>query len=179
MASDTEQAVLEHELAELQSRVEKLEAAEKALRRANRAHRALSQCNHSLTRATDESQFLYEICRIMVEVCGYRLAWIGYAEQDAGKTVCPVAHAGFENGYLQTVNVSWADATRGRGPVGGFHTHRATEYCPRRADGPELWSLAGGGQQTGLCVGAWAPARDGRRPRHGRHGRLCGGIGRF
>ena len=46
------------------------------------------------------------------------MVWIGLAEQDEGKTVRPVAHAGFEKGYLETLNITWADTERGRGPTG-------------------------------------------------------------
>jgi len=54
----------------------------------------------------------------LVEVGGFRLVWVGYAEQDEAKSVRPVAHAGFEEGYLATLNITWADEERGRGPTG-------------------------------------------------------------
>lgn len=92
--------------------------AEKELRKANRALKVLSKCNEVLVRAADEAVLLQEICRLLVEDGGYRLAWIGFAEQDAAKTVRPVAQAGFEKGYLDTVNITWADSERGRGPTG-------------------------------------------------------------
>jgi len=43
---------------------------------------------------------LDELCRVIIQVGGYRFVWIGYAENDAQKTVTPVAHAGFEDGFL-------------------------------------------------------------------------------
>ena len=46
------------------------------------------------------------------------MVWIGLAEEDEGKTVRPVAQAGFEEGYLETFNITWADTERGRGPTG-------------------------------------------------------------
>lgn len=48
----------------------------------------------------DEAALLEGIGRLLVEEGGYRLAWVGFAEQDAAKTVRPVAQAGFEGGYL-------------------------------------------------------------------------------
>ncbi len=92
--------------------------AEEALRRANRAYRTLSECNQALVRATEESPWLSEMCRILVEIGGYRLAWIGLAEQDAKKTIRPAAHAGHAAGYLEALDITWADTERGRGPVG-------------------------------------------------------------
>jgi PAS domain S-box-containing protein len=87
-------------------------------RRIDRARQALSRCNQALVRAGDEPQFLRELCRVIVEVAGYRLCWVGSAEHDEAKSVRPVAHAGYEDGYLKTVRVTWADTERGHGPVG-------------------------------------------------------------
>jgi PAS domain S-box-containing protein len=92
--------------------------AEEGLRRATRAFKTLSAVDHALVHARDESSLLEEICRIIVEVGGYRLAWVGFALDDGAQTVQPVAQAGFEEGYLQTVNITWADTERGRGPTG-------------------------------------------------------------
>ena len=94
------------------------EAANQELLRVNRTLRTVSSCNQALVYATEESAFLQQICRIIVEVGGYRLAWVGYAEQDEAKTVRPVAHAGYEEGYLALLNITWSDTERGRGPAG-------------------------------------------------------------
>jgi PAS domain-containing protein len=70
-----------------------------------------------------------------VDVSGYRLAWVGYAEHDEHKTVRPVAHAGFEDGYLDTVRITWADSERGRGPVGAaIRTARPSVFQNIHAD---------------------------------------------
>ena len=92
--------------------------AEERLRRSNRALLALSSCNKALIRAKDEAELLQQICQIIVEKTGYRLCWVGYADHDEAKTVRPVAQTGFEEEYLQTVNITWADTERGRGPTG-------------------------------------------------------------
>ena len=92
--------------------------AEKELRRLNRALRVLSSSNQALVRAQAESQLPQEICRILVDEGGYRIAWIGFAEHDAEKTLRPVACAGVEEGYLASAKLSWADTERGRGPGG-------------------------------------------------------------
>ncbi len=92
--------------------------AEAELHRVNRALCMLSDSNQSLIRTTDETGLLNEICRIVIETGGYRMAWVGFAEHDEAKTVRPVAHAGFELGYLESANLTWADCERGRGPGG-------------------------------------------------------------
>ena len=101
--------------------------AEEELRKANRALRVLSECNQTVVRATEESDLLHQICRLIVEVGEYRLAWVGFAEQDKKKSVRPVAQTGFEEGYLETLNITWADTARGRGPTGT--AIRSGEYC--------------------------------------------------
>ena len=92
--------------------------AEEALRRSNRRLRALSNCNQALVHATDEAALVQEICEIIVEQAGYRLAWVGFAEQGAAKAVRPIAQAGFAEGYVALANITWADKARGRGPIG-------------------------------------------------------------
>ena len=93
-----------------------------ALQRVNRAHKTLSAGNRTVVRAKDEQTLLEEMCRVIVEVGGYRLAWIGYAEHDEHKTVRVAAQFGFDGGIealLKAVgNVSWADVDRGQGPAG-------------------------------------------------------------
>src|SRR5665213_155581 len=86
--------------------------------RLNRALMMAVAANHALMQSTDEIQLLQNICNIAVEIGGYRMAWIGYAEHDEAKSIRPVSHAGSETGYLETANISWGDSERGRGPGG-------------------------------------------------------------
>ncbi len=92
--------------------------AERELRKLNRVLQAKSRSSEAMMRASDELGYLNEACRIIVEDCGYALVWVGYAQNDEGKTVRPVAHAGFDEGYLESIQITWADVDRGRGPVG-------------------------------------------------------------
>jgi len=92
--------------------------AEQELRRVNRTLRTISKCNQVTVRAADECHLLDNICGILVRSGGYRMAWVGYAENDEGRSVRPVAHAGFEEGYLQTASITWADTESGREPTG-------------------------------------------------------------
>ncbi len=88
------------------------------LRRANRALTAISNANSILLHSDNETLILKEMCQMIINVTGYRLAWVGYAEQDQNKSVRPMAQAGFESGYLENINISWADNELGRGPTG-------------------------------------------------------------
>ncbi len=91
---------------------------EMQLIRINRANRALSRCNEALVRAWNETNFLQQVCNIIVEEGDYRLCWVGRAESDEARSVVPLAQAGFEEGYLNTLQITWADSERGHGPTG-------------------------------------------------------------
>lgn len=92
--------------------------AEEELQRANRALKALSKCKEAMIRAEDEPSLLNDICTIVVDVGGYRLAWIGYIESDEMRTVRPVARAGYDEGYVDNLKIALNDPIRGNGPTG-------------------------------------------------------------
>ena len=98
--------------------ITKRKQAEEQLRRLNRSLQALVHSDRALLRLTGEPEYLQEVCRIIVEDCGHAMVWVGFAENDEGKTIRPVAAAGFEQGYLDTIRLTWADTERGRGPTG-------------------------------------------------------------
>ena len=100
---------------------------ENAAARLNSSLLALSRCNRVLWQARDEQELLESICRILVEAAGVRLAWIGYCEDDAEKTVHPVASAGNGLDYLDRVKISWGHSDAGNGPVGD--AIRTATFC--------------------------------------------------
>lgn len=95
-----------------------IKEAEQEQLRLNRAFRLLSSCNLAIMYSADENALLTEVCKLIVEKGAYRMAWIGFAEHDAGKSVRPVARYGDDAGYLDSANISWADVEHGRGPIG-------------------------------------------------------------
>lgn len=98
--------------------VTEIKRSEQALQKVNRALKALSKCNAALVHASNEAQLLQDMCRVIVDVAGYHLAWVGFAEHDLTKSVRPMAHAGYEDGYLEQESISWADNEQGMGPAG-------------------------------------------------------------
>ncbi|UCE83338.1 MAG: GAF domain-containing protein, partial [Deltaproteobacteria bacterium] len=98
--------------------ITKRKQLEEELQSANRSLKMLSACNHALIHAENEANLLDSICRIIVEEGGYKLAWVGLKEKDQKKTVSPMAQAGYEEGYLESLHITWADRERGRGPTG-------------------------------------------------------------
>jgi PAS domain S-box-containing protein len=89
------------------------------LGRVNRALRLLGATNEALVRAESEAALLGEVCRIAVEVGGFRLAWVGLAEPDAESRLRVVARHGPDDGYLDEARIRWADLQGGPEPEGG------------------------------------------------------------
>ena len=89
-----------------------------ALERTRRTLLMLTRCSEAILRATSEEELFADVCRVIVETGGYRMCWVGVAENDARRTVRPVASAGAEEGYLATLDLAWADVPEGRGPTG-------------------------------------------------------------
>ena len=102
----------------LQVQLTERRRAEEELRRLNRMLRTRSACNQALARATEEADLIFNVCKVIVESGGYRLSWVGFAEQDEKRRVRPVAQAGRENGYLRSLDVTWTDTEKGRGATG-------------------------------------------------------------
>ena len=93
--------------------------AEQELARVGRAQRLLSACNEAMVRATSEPALLQAICQIAVDIGGYRMGWVGLAHNDERCSIEPVAHAGYNRGYLELLDLSWnEDQPGGSGPAG-------------------------------------------------------------
>ncbi len=105
----------------LQATVRDISKLRKSLnrqQRLNRALKTLSKANHALVHADDEADLLNTLCQILVASGNYRLAWIGYAQDDDRRSVTPKAQYGFEEGYLDSLRISWQDDEYGQGPTG-------------------------------------------------------------
>ncbi|WP_366887955.1 EAL domain-containing protein [Rhodoferax sp.] len=93
--------------------------AERSLARLGRAQRMLSACNEALVRASSESALLHEVCRITVEIGGYKNAWVGFAEHDDAKSIRLVAGVGDIDPDMKQWPFSWSATSRfGQGPSG-------------------------------------------------------------
>jgi diguanylate cyclase (GGDEF)-like protein len=123
---------------------EDLRQSEAHQRKLNRALRLLSHCNTTLIHAENEQRLLEDICRLCVERGGYLMAWVGYAEHDEARRVRPVAQSGYEQGYLEKIDITWADSERGQGPTGTAIRMRRTEINQDVLSNPSmaLWREA-------------------------------------
>ena len=95
-----------------------LEQVRENLLKSSLSLKALSQSNHAMIHATDEQKLLDEICRIIVEVGNYSMAWVCYAVHDENKSIQAMAVHGVEKDYVENLNLTWADVEYGQRPTG-------------------------------------------------------------
>ncbi len=115
--SPNAEEVLELVAARASAELERMHAEQEVFK-VNRSLKAVSQCSEALVHASNEQDLLREICRIIIDTGGYRMVWVGYLERDAQKSVRPVARAGFDAGYVDSLTISWGDNEFGQGPTG-------------------------------------------------------------
>jgi diguanylate cyclase (GGDEF)-like protein len=83
--------------------------ATEELARVSRTLRTICAGNRTLLRATDEVELLNAMCRVVVETGGYRMAFVGYAQDDPQKSLVHVAGFGADAAFLDVVPTTWAD----------------------------------------------------------------------
>lgn len=106
------------QLADLAWDTIEVKKAEQALRHANRALAALGTVNRELVHATDEAELMRSICMAIVEQRGYRMAWVGYACDNAAKDVEIMASSNVPKDLLGEIRPGWGDDARSVGPTG-------------------------------------------------------------
>ncbi|NRT55720.1 PAS domain S-box protein [Sphaerotilus uruguayifluvii] len=83
---------------------------EARIHRLNQAYAVLSGVNEAIVRLRDPDRLHAEVCRIVVEIGGFRMAWIGQVEDDA---IVPLVHAGHADGYLDRLRLPLHDERPG------------------------------------------------------------------
>jgi PAS domain S-box-containing protein len=133
--------------------------SERRLAQMNRALRCINACRAAVSQAPDERSMLAEVCRAIVEVGGHRLAWVGYAENDADRTVRPVAWAGDPGDYQSSGPILWSDTPRGRGPTGTAIRTGEAAVVNSYADDPGLGHWRAEGLSRGFRASIALPLR--------------------
>ncbi|UXH77409.1 response regulator [Roseateles amylovorans] len=103
----------------------KIEEREARLESSNRALRVLSAGNRTLLQRHDEAALLNQMCRAIIEAGHFRIAWVGYAEEDGAVRL--MAMYGVEPGLLDGLHVTWDGSEHGTGPVGRAIRERAIQ----------------------------------------------------
>jgi len=137
--AETEVNELNHSL---ELRIEELRESNSNLQRINRTLNALRRSSEAISKSKSENEFYDEVCKIIIEDCGHAMVWIGYKEDDEDKSVRPVTYSGFEEGYLETLKITWADTERGQGPTGDAIRTGKPSFCRNILTDPKFkpWS---------------------------------------
>ena len=98
--------------------------------------RMIAECRQVLKRSTCEADLLDAVCRIVVQVGGYRMASVAHAEHDQARTLRPLARAGNEQGHPAGWSASWADDERGQGAEGTAIRHQRPCVIQNLVDDP-------------------------------------------
>jgi PAS domain S-box-containing protein len=91
--------------------------AEERMVAAQRLYAVLSQINQAIVRVKDLETLVEEICRISIDYGRFRMAWVGLLDRES-RSFRPVAHAGYEEGYLSAIEIRVSSGEKGRGPTG-------------------------------------------------------------
>ncbi|HTZ18024.1 MAG TPA: ATP-binding protein, partial [Dissulfurispiraceae bacterium] len=81
-----------------------------------RLYLLVASINEAIVRQRDRAKLLSEVCRIIVETGGFRLAWIGRLDTSSREVI--VEESCGETAYLEGIRIVAADVPEGRGPTG-------------------------------------------------------------
>lgn len=90
---------------------------EQKIKRLNRIYNILSKINELIVRTHNKKELLTKTCKIAVEDGLFRMAWIGFVDKKT-KKVKPFTYWGYNDGYLDSINISIKNIPTGQGPTG-------------------------------------------------------------
>jgi len=124
-------------------------AADQHLHRLNRLYQVLTSVHAAIVREQAAAPLFAAICRIMVDVGGLRMAWVGQPDHASGQLM-PVASAGEVGDYLAAPHASLAAGPFGLAPsVRAFREGRST-HCTDIARDPAMATWRSGALALGF-----------------------------
>lgn len=102
---------------------------EREIERLNRMYLVISQVNQAIVRAKSSAGLFPEICRVLVELGQFKMAWIGWHDP-ATRLLAPVAVTGDEHSYVPDLRIrNDAAQPEGRGPTALAFRENRTRVC--------------------------------------------------
>ncbi|HZW24984.1 MAG TPA: CHASE domain-containing protein [Gallionella sp.] len=102
-----------------------------------RLYRLLSRVNEAIVRSHDRNELFGMICRAAVESGLFRMAWVGMLDGQE-PLVVPVAHSGFEDGYLEKLHIRLDDERTRNGPTATAIRNAAHVVCQDIQNDPKM-----------------------------------------
>ena len=94
-----------------------LEKRTRDVERMSRLYASLSQINQAIVLTSSREALFARICEALVNRGAFRMAWVGWFDPQTARLL-PVAVAGHDDGYVQSIEVYGDDRAEGRGPSG-------------------------------------------------------------
>ena len=137
--------------------------AQSRISQLNRVYSVLSSAGQAIVHFRERGELFRQICRILVEQGGFRMAWVGTACAENDR-VQMAAHWGDGEDYLDGLHVTTGSEPSGRGPVGiALRENRRVICNDILTDGSFTPWRARAVQRHYLSMGAF-PVRTGGRP---------------
>ncbi len=96
---------------------EKRKITEENLNRLNSIYSVLSEINQSIVRINDKRKLFDQICKIIVNIGKFKMAWIGEVDYETG-VVLPISYFGVVDDYLDAIHISIKENRFKEGPTG-------------------------------------------------------------
>jgi len=124
----------------------------------------ISATNKAIVRIHDKEELLSEICRVLVDTGGFRMAWAGFVNPEK-HSIEPRAAYGYTDGYLDMILPSTDDIPEGRGPTGTAFRERRYNICNDIASDPRMAPWQAGALERGYhSLAAFPFAQDTKSP---------------
>lgn len=94
----------------------------------------LNACDAIVVRSKTEEELINSLCRTIAKEKDYSLAWIGFANGEAGQPINIVASAGRAKAFIHDLNRVWADQISNLGSVARTMRSRETQIVSNIAD---------------------------------------------
>jgi len=101
----------------LRNEIKARKKTEERLLRIQEIQKCVTEVLETIVIEKERDKLFQQTCQILIQARDYKLAWIGLIEDNI-KRVMPVASAGYEEGYLNKVTITWDQTETGRGPTG-------------------------------------------------------------
>ncbi len=126
----------------------------------NQLYTVLSATNKAIVHIHDKKALLNEICRIVVDEGGFRMAWAGLANHEK-HVIEPTAASGHIDSYLDTITISTENIPQGQGPTGTAFRKKTFNVSNDIESAPEMASWRSGALERGyLSLAAFPFALD-------------------
>ncbi len=126
----------------------------------NRLYTVLSATNKAVMQIHDKKALLNEICRIVIEIGGLKMAWAGLFNPE-NHSIEPTAVYDHINGYLEMIDISTLDIPLGRGLTGIVFREGKFKVCNNVEHDPIIAPWRNGTLERGyLSIAAFPFALD-------------------